>query len=293
MDTPKDAVARPFVKFAGGKTQLLPELMKYVPPRFGRYFEAFVGGGALYFALASHKMLKNGAVLGDANRRLVGAYCGIRNSVDRVIEALRAHETQYRKEWKFLDDDPPYGRSDRYFVSARDNCPAHGDDVAMAAWVILMNKAGWNGLWRENLSGRFNAPPGKFRSIPTICDEENIRAVSAALQNARILYGDFEQQTQPKEGDFWYADPPYWPAGGESDFTQYTRHPFGPAEQTRLRNAAIRLKAAGVHVMLSNADVEPVRDLYLHGFDVRRVDARRSINSKTGKRGNVGELIIT
>ena len=285
--------ATPFVKITGGKTQLLPELRRHVSASFNRYFEPFVGGGAFFFDLHAMGRIQS-AVLGDANGKLVSAYCGIRNDVERVITILRGHAEKYSESWKWLPhepDEPRYGEGRAYYLQVRADA-RYRDDVTQAAWVVFLSKTGFNGIWRENLSGRYNVPPGKYRQIPGICDVENLRAVSVALQGVRVVAGDFEQHT-PEAGDFWYADPPYVPASDSADFTTYTaRSPFGPEQQERLRDCALRLKSEGVQVLLSNSDTESVRKLYANGFEMRRVEARRSVNSHTGKRGNVGELLI-
>ena len=162
-----------------------------------------------------------------------------------------------------------------------------------AARFIFLNKAGFNGLYRVNKSGGFNVPAGKFKSPPMICDEENLRACSAALQGVAIWNASFDAiDREAVPGDFVYFDPPYWPVSASADFTAYTKEPFGPAEQERLRDLALSLKRCGVHVLLSNADVPPVRKLYAKGFTIERVEARRAINSDASKRGSVGELLI-
>jgi DNA adenine methylase len=273
----------------GGKTQLLTELRKYVPTKFGRYHEPFIGGGALYFDLAPEK-----ATLNDINPRLMAAYRGIQADVGRVIKFLRIHEAEYKAAWRWLPHEkgePRYGNAKTYYLQVRADARTRSD-VAMAAWVVFLSKTAFNGVWRENLSGGFNVPPGKYKSIPLICDEKNLRAVSAALQGVKLACGDFAG-VEPKRGDLWYADCPYWPKDASSDFTSYNKAGFGPADQVRLRDHALALKKQGVHVMLTNADVTPVRQLYTKDFEIHRVHARRFINSKTEKRGPVGELIIT
>jgi DNA adenine methylase len=275
--------ARPAFRLVGGKTQLLPELRKHVPSRFGRYFEPFVGAGALFFYLQSQGYLSNGAVLGDVNDRFMATYRALRNTPERVVDALRWYAKGYKK----------HGAA--YYLNVRKEQVGHAgeSDAETAAWLLFMQAAGFNGVYRENLKGGYNAPPGKFKNPPRICDEENLYAVSRALRGTILLTGDFGMSlVEVKRGDFWYADPPYWPASASADFTAYSKEKFGSAEQERLRDVALSLKEKGVRVLLSNADVEPVRKLYAKGFEVRRVEARRSVNSMTTKRGHVGELLI-
>lgn len=283
--------ARPFVKWAGGKTQLLPELRRRIPSDFNRYIEPFVGGGALFFDLATPMGTRVGdpcagiggakVILNDSNKWLAATYKAIRDIPASVINCLKMHEHDYTHEG-----------ADHYYKIR--NGPRATESAWIAADFIFLNKAGFNGLFRVNKSGVFNVPAGKFKKQPTICDEENLRAVSLALQGVGIWSEGFECiQRECVPGDFVYFDPPYWPVSASSDFTAYTKEPFGPAEQERLRDLALDLKRRDVRVLLSNADVEPVRKLYAKGFTVERVEARRAINSDASKRGSVGELLIT
>jgi DNA adenine methylase len=269
-------IARPPVKWAGGKTQLLPELRKHVPPRFDRYFEPFVGGGALYFSLAPPE-----AVLVDSNADLIAAYEAIASSPNLLIRLLRSADEQYAQH------------GIEFYYRVRDVIP-HETPLDRASRLIILNKTCFNGLYRVNKSGKFNVPAGKFKTPPTICDEENIRACSRRLQLASINCGDFEPHVQEaKRGDLCYFDPPYIPTSATADFTSYTADGFGYDDQARLRDCAASLKRRGVTVLLSNSDTPLARRLYdCSPFKVRRVEARRAINSKGGKRGAVGELII-
>jgi DNA adenine methylase len=267
-------VAAPIVKWAGGKRSSLSELDKHVPDKFGRYFEPFVGGAALFFRLAASDRADK-ARLNDMNGELMITYTAVRDRVDQVIRGLRL----------FKYDEKIYYDVRAKFPSA--------NTVVTAQQFIYLNRTGFNGLYRVNRKGKFNVPFGRYTN-PTICDEPNLRAASTALRGVELTSVDFEVAVAPaKRGDFVYFDPPYWPVGGYSDFTSYTKTDFGPDDQRRLRDMALKLKARGVHVVLSNADVPDVRRLYTKGFVVRRVEARRNINSKVSARGKVGELIIT
>jgi len=291
-----DAVARPFVKSAGGKTQLLPELMKYVPENFGHYYEPFIGGGALFFHLYALGLFRSSpttqsgpvATIGDSNELLIKTYRAIRNDVDTLIEWLRGHERNY------IEGNEQQRAA--YFQSLREalGTPGnYGPDANEAARYISLNKTAFNGLMRFNKAGKYNVPHGRYAN-PTICDEENLRACSEALQWARIPHADFEVTVATaKRGDLVYMDCPYAPVSSTANFTSYTKDGFGIEDQKRLRDCARTLKARGVHVILSNADVPLVRDLYDIGFNLHEVQARRNVNSVATKRGKVGELIIT
>lgn len=269
---PLPRVAVPFLKFAGGKRQLLPEIRKHVPASFGRYFEPFVGGGAVFFDLCAAGRIDK-ACLNDSNIELMLTYSQIHNNVEPLIVTLREHSE--------LHSEKHY-----YAVRAMRGMP----QLAAAARMLYLNKTCFNGLYRVNNSGGFNVPFGRYKN-PTICDADNLRACSRALQDVALFSVDFASLTETRPGDFMYFDPPYWPANGTSNFTNYTAGGFGPDDQQRLADHALALRKSGVHVLLSNADLPPVRKLY-KSFYMRTVQANRSINSKGGKRGAVGELLI-
>lgn len=257
---------RPFVKWAGGKRQLMPEILKYAPADFNAYYEPFVGGGAVFFKIAAGHL----AYLSDANRELIATYRAIRDEVKSVIRLL----STYRYEKSF-------------FMRVRESRPESEHEIA--ARFIYLNRTCFNGLYRVNKLGEFNVPFGRYKD-PLICDTENLLACSQALQKATIQYSDFGR-TNPSRGDFVYLDPPYVPVSGTANFTSYTSAKFDDEDQVRLRNLAYGMKARGVHVLLSNADVPRVRELY-KDFEIISVSARRSVNSKPGSRGAVGEVLI-
>jgi DNA adenine methylase len=264
-------VARPFLKWAGGKTALLPEILPRLPKKIGTYYEPFVGGGAVFFALAAERFER--AVLGDANENLIETYFSIKEDLGMVIPLLKLHARKHSEE---------------YFYKVRANPGQY-----IAARMIYLNKTCFNGLYRVNKKGEFNVPFGKYTN-PTICDEENLRAVSAVLYKVEFFPGDFEVTVQDAEkGDAVYFDPPYAPLSETANFTTYTAGGFGFDHQIRLRDVAKRLITRGVHVLLSNSDTPLVRDLYKKGFKIEEVQAPRRVNSKGGKRGNVGELLIS
>jgi DNA adenine methylase len=261
---------RPFLKWAGGKRQLLPEILTQLPENRRTYHEPFLGGGALFFKLQPER-----AVLADLNERLVRTYRAVREDVEGVIEALQGC------------------RNDKgLFLRTRARDIDSASDVAVAAWFIFLNKTGFNGLYRVNKQGRFNVPFGDYKN-PTICDVDNLRACSAALQGVKILHTDFrhvEEMTEPR--DFVYFDPPYVPVSSTSSFTSYTRDGFTMEDQAELRDIACTLKRKRVHVLLSNSSVPEVHALYKDGFELREVYANRAINADATKRGKVAEALI-
>lgn len=265
-----EQVRRPFLKWAGGKRQLLPELLRHVPERFPRYYEPFVGGGALFFSLRPPK-----AMLADVNERLIRTYRGVRDHVDDVIDLLRG-----------------YPHTEKFFYKLREVDIDTRTDAEVAAWFIYLNKTGFNGLYRVNRRNIFNVPFGRYEN-PAICDEVTLRACSKALANAELLIADFESVvTKSRRGDFVYFDPPYVPLSITSSFTSYTSGGFGSDEQTRLRDVALKLKKRGVSVLLSNSSAKSVRDLYKKGFEIIEVSATRLVNSKASGRGAITELVI-
>lgn len=264
-------VAQPFTKWAGGKRVLLPEILPRLPKKIGTYYEPFVGGGAVFFALAAEDRFRH-AVLGDANDDLMETYFAIKNDLETLVSRLKAHAGKHSEE---------------YFYKVRAQRGSY-----VAARFIYLNRTCFNGLYRVNRKGEFNVPFGKYAN-PTICDEANLRAVSEALQSVELETNDFEKTVQTaKKGDAVYFDCPYAPASETANFTAYTAGGFGPEAQERLRDVARKLIDRGVYVLLSNSDTPFVRKLY-KGFKIEEVQAPRRVNSKGGKRGNVGELLIS
>jgi DNA adenine methylase len=268
-----DAPRRPFIKWAGGKRQLLPELRRHVPEHHGRYYEPFVGGGALFFELRP-----SAAALTDVNERLIRTYLGVRDDVEHVIELLQRYEQEHEAA---------------FFYRLRDVDIDAQTNAHVAAWFIYLNKVGFNGLYRVNRQNRFNVPFGRHKN-PTICDEATLRACSAALAGATIEKADFEAAvSSAAPGDLVYFDPPYVPLSVTSSFTSYTSSGFDSRAQIRLRDLALDLKRRGVHVLLSNSSAEFVRELYKDEFTISQVSATRLVNSKAAGRGAITELVIT
>jgi DNA adenine methylase len=280
-EAPPTAVrAKPFVRWTGGKSKLLPELLKWIPTDFGTFHEPFLGSGALFFEL-QHQRPHLRAVLSDANTRLTCAFGAIQRDVDEVLPPLRVYAEMYAK----------HGAA--FYTHVRDNfSPDQATGPEIAAWFVFLLKTGFNGIWRVNRAGKYNVPAGRFTLLPNVCDEPLLRACSMALTNAIIVNSDFrevERRAQP--GDLTYFDSPYYPTSETADFTAYTAGGFGHADQVALRDLAVRLKRRGVHVVLSNADVPAVRDLYA-GFEIREITRSGGINADVSKRGKVSELLI-
>jgi DNA adenine methylase len=265
-----EASGRPFLKWAGGKRQLLEHLLRRAPSKYSRFYEPFIGGGALFFALEPKR-----AVLCDVNQRLIRTYQGVRDDVERVIDLLQG----YRYDSKF-------------FYEMREQDIDARPDAEVAAWFIYLNKTGFNGLYRVNSKNRFNVPFGRY-ARPRICNPETLRACSRALRGAKLMNVDFETAVKTaKRGDFVYFDPPYVPLSATSSFTSYTSDGFDAEAQVRLRDTALRLKRRGVRVLLSNSSAEFVKELYREHFQLLEVAALRPVNSNGAKRGAVTELLI-
>jgi len=261
---------RPFLKWVGGKRQLLAEISARLPIKFGAYHEPFVGGGALFFHLQPIT-----ASLSDQNERLIRGYTGIRNHVEDVIQILK----RYRNEKPF-------------YLDLRKKAIDAGTDAEVAAWLIFLNKAGFNGLYRVNSRNEFNVPFGD-NPRAQICDENNLRACSEALKCAKIYCEDFAATLQrANRGDLVYFDPPYVPVSSTSYFTSYTSVGFGPDDQVRLRDVALALKQRGVHVILSNSSAGLVQDLYADPFTCVPVRASRRVNCDPSGRGMITEFLI-
>ncbi|MDE2746554.1 MAG: DNA adenine methylase [Chloroflexota bacterium] len=273
-------MAKPFLKWAGGKKSLLPELLQAVPEQIETYYEPFVGGGALFFALQSEGRFK-WAVLSDSNRELINAYVQVRDNVEGLIRALSVHQRKYRE----AED-----RAEYYYTirSKKLTCSLGG-----AANLIFLNKTCYNGLYRVNSKGGFNVPHGRYAN-PRICDEENLRAASEALQGVELTVADFaEAPANAREGDFVYFDPPYVPLSETAYFTSYTAKDFGMDEQARLARTATTLAAQGSCVTLSNSGHPDVASMYSsQAFCLNEVQVRRAINSKAKSRGPVREYLI-
>lgn len=261
---------KPFLKWAGGKTQLLPELRKHVPDQFNRYIEPMVGAGAMFFDLKPKH-----AILSDSNEELVNAYIVVRDQVEELIKKLK----------NFKNDEKLY-----YEIRSQD--PLGLSPVYRAARLIYLNKTCFNGLYRVNKQGQFNVPFG-HRKNPKICDEENLHAASNALSGVKILHGDYlktlKKYAQP--GDFIFLDPPYHPVSDYADFKRYTKEFFYEEDHIFLRDEVDRLVQNGCYVLLTNSSTKFVRDLY-KGYSYIVVDTKRIISSNAETRTGQDLVVI-
>ena len=279
------ALARPFVKWAGGKTQILSALRDAAPREVGTYFEPFIGGGALFFALASDELrCPRRAVLNDLNPELMVAFQIVRDDPEHLIEQLDVLERRY------LAADPE-ARKALYYALREEQPEA---PVEAAARMIFLNKTCFNGLYRVNRRGRFNVPHGRYQR-PKILDADTLLAASAALKDVELLHVDFERACEgAAPGDLVYLDPPFHPLSATSSFTAYTEEAFGREDQLRLKWLLDDLTVRGVDVMLSNSPHQWVLGMYEGAhYDIARIPARRVINSRGDRRGAIDELLVT
>ncbi len=271
--------AHPFLKWAGGKTQLIDTLSEILPRHIRTYHEPFLGGGALFFALAESGRFER-AVLNDCNRELVDTYRVVRDFPEDLITVLQRCLEAYRSD--------PEGA----FSAWRDMGTNGSDPVVRAARMICLNRTGFNGLYRVNRAGRFNVAFGKHKN-PRICDAPNIYACSLMLDRlASLRQGDFLAACKDaREGDVVFFDPPYVPLTASSNFTSYTADGFTLQDQYRLALLFRELFDKGVAAVLSNSDTPVVRALFA-GFELVEVQVNRHISVKGETRGAVGELIV-
>jgi DNA adenine methylase len=277
--------ARPFLKWAGGKAQLLPALLGRAPRSIDTYYEPFLGGAALFFALsADPELAPRRAVLNDQNHELVTMYAVVRDQLDELIAELEPLTIRYAA----ADAE---ARSEIYYA-VREQQP--GTSLEIAARLLFLNKTCFNGLYRVNQRGLFNVPHGKYKN-PTILDRTVLGAASLALQDTELLSGDFKAACEGAgPGDFVYCDPPFHPLSDTANFTSYTTGSFGREDQLRLKWCMDDLRDRGVPVMHSNSPHEWIVGVYEGShYRVERTPARRSINSKGDGRGTVDELIVT
>jgi DNA adenine methylase len=272
---------KPYLKWAGGKRQLLAEIKNHIPAGISKYtyYEPFIGAGAVFFALQPKR-----AVINDFNTQLILTYRIIKESPEELIELLRKHKNKNSEEYYYevrnLDrDTEKFNRL---------------TDIEKAARLIFLNKTCFNGLYRVNSQGLFNVPYGKYMN-PAICEELVLRQIGEYLNNNEItiLNNDFEAAVLSSDKDsFIYFDPPYH-SPGKASFTGYQAGGFGEEEQERLRNVMIKMTNRGAKCLLSNSDTDFIRELYSYDFfDVISVQAKRFINSDSTGRGNVREVLI-
>lgn len=273
---------RPFLKWAGGKSQLLDQFAALYPRSFENYHEPFVGSAAVYLHLWS---LKTSGQLADSMRRarltdsnveLINCYRVVRDEVEALIELLAEHKRKHSRE---------------HYYQVRGQRPQALSPVQAAARFIYLNKTCYNGLYRVNRQGQFNVPMGSYKN-PAILDAEDLRRASCALRDAEIAVADFREVVHhAKSGDLIYFDPPYHPLTKTASFTSYTEVPFGEEQQRELAQVFCQLDRQGCRVMLSNSWTPFILDLY-RGFNLIEVRAARAINSKASGRGKISEVVV-
>lgn len=271
---------KPFVKWAGGKRQLIPILNENLPESFGTYFEPFLGGGALLFHILTER---NGqkCSISDLNSDLILAYATIRDRIDELISSLKKHERCYHKNSK------------SYYYSVRYSNPR--SEIEKTSRLLFLNRTCFNGLYRVNSKGKFNVPLGRYTN-PNIVNEDNLRLVSEVLQSSRISIKcrDFESVLQDaKKGDLVYFDPPYQPVSSTANFTSYTNKDFTSDDLFRLGEICTKLDSKECKVMLSNSDSKEVSAMFEgKAWKIQRIQANRAINSNSKKRTGHFELLI-
>jgi DNA adenine methylase len=275
----------PFVKWAGGKTQLLDRLDKLIPLTFNRYFEPFLGGGAFFYHLASERNLRLVAYLSDINKELINVYKVVKSNVDELIDILDRYKIEYHKA------------PQNFYHELRDGFDIkNSTSIEKAARFITLNKTCYNGLYRVNSHGKFNVPMGKYKN-PVICDSKNLRNASLILRSidSHLYWEDYQKilSDRTQEGDFVYLDPPYNPMTRTANFTGYTGSGFTERDQECLAETFKVLDARGCKVLLSNSNTVYVRELYAdYTKNMLKVTVRRNINSRASKRLGYTELLV-
>ena len=290
--------AKPFLKWAGGKTQLISDIEKSMPKECLNskftYIEPFVGSGAILFWILNNFPKIEKAVINDINEDLINTYKFIASNPKELISNLEILQNEFHSLEGNEDNKKLYYYQKRDLYNTRKT-----EQSGQAALFIFINRTCFNGLYRVNSKNLYNVPMGGYKK-PTICDKENILAVSEALQKVEILCGDFEQTLNyTSENSLFYFDPPYKPLSETSSFNTYTKDSFDDAEQIRLKDFCTKLDILDYNWILSNSDLKGkdendnfFDDLY-SDFTISRVDARRSINANPEKRGSIKELLIT
>ncbi len=272
----KNKLVAPVVKWVGGKRQIIDEIMKYVPTNFSTYYEPFLGGGAVLFELQPKK-----AVVNDINAELMNIYVVIKKNVEELIDDLK----QYKNEKEYF-----------YRIRERDRDKEQYNKltpVQRASRIIYLNKTCYNGLFRVNKNGEFNAPFGNYKN-PNIVNETTLRAVSAYFNKAKIRFvcQDFQEALKnARKGAFVYLDPPYDPVSETSSFTGYYKGGFDRDEQISLKQVCDKLDKGGIRFLLSNSATDFILDLY-QDYRIEVIQAKRAINSKGDRRGDVDEVLV-
>lgn len=270
--------AKPFLKWVGGKQQLLTQFEAYFPVTFGRYFEPFIGGGAVFFHLWNRGKLPEQVYLFDNNQELINTYLVVRDKVDELVRILATHKQKHNEKYY-------------YEVRNLDRRAIELSDVERAARNSYLNKTCYNGLYRVNSKGQFNVPIGSYIN-PQILYEDVLLTASAALQGINIELRDFRSIVDlAQSGDFFYLDPPYDPVSKTASFTSYTADSFGDGAQRDLARVFEQLTEKGCLCMLSNSCTPFILELY-RGFRIEIVRAKRAVNSDPNGRGHVQEVVV-
>ena len=273
----KNPLVSPILKWVGGKRQLLPDIIPLINKKCTTYVEPFVGGGAVLFELQPQR-----AIINDYNEELINVYLVVKQYPEELIEVLKEHNEKNSEEYYYqiraLDREPSYSQL---------------SEIEKAARIIYLNKTCYNGLYRVNTAGQFNAPYGRYKA-PSIVNEPVIRAMSRYFceKNVTIRHGDYRQALEdlPK-GAFVYFDPPYMPISSSASFTGYTENGFDYAQQVALKAECDKLRKKGIAFLQSNSDCEEIRTLY-KDYEIRTVKAKRAVNSDATKRGEINEVLI-
>jgi DNA adenine methylase len=266
---PSEVGIKPFLKWAGGKTQLISELAEHIPNNFNKYIEPFVGGGAFYFYVNPEK-----AIISDSNEELITTYISVRDNVESVIEILECYKNE-----------------ESFFYKIRALNPNELSFAERAARLIYLNKTCFNGLYRVNKKGEFNVPYGKRTG--EFLNKASLIYASEFLQNTLILHSDYLETLQKyaKEGDFIFLDPPYYPVSKYSDFKRYTKEFFYHDNHVALKKEFDRLVRLGCHVLLTNSDHQIILDLY-KGYEIKIIETKRLISSNPATRNGIDILVI-
>lgn len=265
----------PFIKWAGGKGRMISHIAPRIPDKFGRYFEPFLGGGAVFFELSREKRIKR-AILGDMNPELMNAYRTVKDNVEDLISELCEGGYSYTKE---------------NYLSVRKWDTEVLSDVRRAARFVFLNRTCFNGLYRVNRKGGFNVPFGKYEN-PVVCDAVNLRSVSAALSKTRLVEKSFDYVArEARAGDVVYMDPPYYPLSGTSKFVSYTEGGFGLEEHTRLSIVFRQLADKGVTAILSNSFCPTTVSLY-RDFEILELTGSRNVGGPADYRQPVREIMV-
>lgn len=302
-ENPSKIYYRPFLKWAGGKTRLIPKYISYLlPDNIKNYYEPFLGSGALFFYLANPPFSIKCSYISDINEDLINAYKCIKYQVNEVIFLLKEHEQLHNESAIFGKENMSNNHNSKqknlYYYKIRDQ--VYDRDVERAARLIYLNRTCFNGLYRVNSKGKFNVPLGRYEN-PNICQEDLLRSASKALSVAQIEKADFKDVLNYANSfdDFVYFDPPYYPISETSYFTAYSEHSFHEIkdrekDQKSLRDTCEKLAKRGVKVMISNSSCKFIKDIYSEiGFEIHTIQVARSINSNTENRGRISEFLIT